>query len=161
MPLRVPDEEEQSHSVIQKQAPRRYPTQGPKHRHLQEAQLPWVISPHPCGLAGCHRPLTLLHPSHKPGPEYFPAMGSFAFCHPGTITEARELLQQCHVQHPSPSPAVPWPPPTLQSHHSSVPTLHPHAPSLPALVQTFPLPPPAPPCEGKPVLARQGKKPFS
>lgn len=146
MPLRVPDEEEQSHSVTQKQAPRRYPTQGPKHKHLHDAQLPWVISSHPYGLAGCHRPLRLLNPSHKPGLEYFQA-----------------------IQDPLPSPiqAQSWMPgsscsnatsSTLHSalqlrgslppcsHQGAVPTLHPHVPPLtilpspPALVQTFPLP---------------------
>lgn len=116
MPLRVPDKEEQSHSVMQKQAHRRYPTQGPKH----DARLPWVISSHPCGSAGCHGPLRLLHPSHRPGPGYLQSMGPFTFTHPGTIMETRELLQQCLHS-------------ALQlrgSHQGAVPTLHAHVAPL-------------------------------
>ena len=68
----------QPHSVIRKQVRSHYPTQGPKHRHLHGAQLPWALSSQPYGLAGCHGPLRLLHPSHGPGPEHFQAMGPFA-----------------------------------------------------------------------------------
>lgn len=163
MPLRAPDEEEQSHSVTQKQAPRRYPTQGPKH----DARLPWVISSHPHGFAGCHGPLRLLHPSHKPGPEYFqaiqdPFLHSSRHSHgcqgaPAAMPRPAPFTQPCSsvaashlaatkvlsrlstpVSHPSPSfpPCQPW-----------------YRPSL--------CPSPAPRCEGKPVLARQGKELFS
>lgn len=72
---------------------------------------------------------------HGPGPERSQAMGPFASTHPGACLEAREVLQPCHVQHPSLSPAAPWQPPTLQPPRrtpSSSPSCDtPHHPLLP------------------------------
>lgn len=91
-------------------------------------------------------------------------MGFFALTHPGTIAEARELLQQCHVQHLSLSLAALWQPPTLQMlSQLSIPMLPPSLPFPPLQDWYRPslCPSPAPQCEGKPVLARQGKELFS
>lgn len=144
MPVRMPDEEEQSHSVAQKQAPRPYPTQGSKHRHLYDAQLPWVISSHPYGLAGCHKtPQT---------PISFPQARTRVFSsHPRSFAFTRHN----HGGQGAPA-AMPHPAPFTQPCSSMAasplqpprccPTLHPHVPPLlilpspPALVQTFPLP---------------------